>query len=82
MIMPLAAKYGGTHHGTFFRTRARTTSRFGCQLSVAPEYERYRSAVKQDEVALAAWRFLRGNAMRGELRAQLMRPMFERRAFV
>ncbi len=27
MIMPLAAEYGGTHHGTFFVTRGQTTWR-------------------------------------------------------
>jgi hypothetical protein len=57
MIMPLPAKYGGTHHGTFLPHQGQTPE--GVQLFSFPslaEYERYRAAVRKDEVALAAWR--------------------------
>ena len=56
--MPLAAKYGGRHHGTFLPYEG--PNNIAIQLFSLPslaEYERYRMAVREDEVALAAWRF-------------------------
>jgi len=52
------------------------------QLPSLAEYERYRSAVKQDEVALAAWRFAEETRCVVSFERSFMRPMFERRAFV
>ena len=60
MIMPLAAKYGGTHHGTFLPHEG--PNNIAVQLFSFPslaEYERYRTAVKQDDVALGRGALLR-----------------------
>jgi hypothetical protein len=78
MIMPLAAKYGGTHHGTFLPHEG--PNNIAVQLFSFPslaEYERYRTAVKQDEVALAAWRFAEETRCVVSFERSFMRPMFE-----
>ena len=41
------------------------------------EYERYRTAVKQDEAALAAWRFVADTRCVVSFERSFMRPMFE-----
>jgi len=57
MIMPLAAQYGGTHHGAFLPHEG--PNNIAVQLFSFPslaDYERYRTAVREDEAARAAWR--------------------------
>ena len=41
------------------------------------EYERHRTAVKQDEAALAAWRFVADTRCVVSFERSFMRPMFE-----
>ena len=41
------------------------------------EYERYRTAVKQDDVALAAWRFAEDTRCVVSFERSFMRPMPE-----
>jgi molybdate transport system substrate-binding protein len=77
MIMPLAAKYGGTHHGTFLPYEG--ANNIAVSLFSFPslaEYERYRSAVKQDEVALAAWRFEEETRSVVSFERSFTRPLF------
>jgi len=77
MIMPLAAKYGGTHHGTVLPHEG--PNNIAVQLFSFPslaEYERYRTAVKQDDVALAAWRFAEDTRCVVSFERSFMRPMF------
>jgi len=78
MIMPLAAKYGGTHHGTFLPHEG--PNNIAVQLFSFPslaEYERYRTAIQQDEVALAAWRFQEETRCVVSFERSFMRPLFE-----
>jgi len=76
MIMPLAAKYGGTHHGTFLPHEG--PNNIAVQLFSFPslaEYERYRTAVREDEVALAAWRFQAETRCMISFERSFMRPI-------
>jgi NIPSNAP len=77
MIMPLAAKYGGTHHGTFLPHEG--PNNIAVQLFSFPslaDYERYRTAVREDEVALEAWRFERETRCMISFERSFMRPIF------
>lgn len=78
MIMPLAKKYGGTHHGSFLPHEG--PNNIAVQLFSFPslaEYERYRTAVRQDEVALAAWRFQEETRCVVSFERSFMRPILE-----
>ena len=61
MILPLAAKYGGVHLFSF--------------PSLA-EYERYRTAVRDDEVAKEAWRLAEETRCILSFERSFMRPVF------
>jgi len=79
MIMPLAAAYGGTHHGTFLPHEG-PNNMAAVQLFSFPslaDYERYRAAILQDEVALAGWRFQEETRCVLSFERSLMRPLFE-----
>jgi NIPSNAP len=78
MIMPLAAKYGGTDHGTFLPDEG--PNNIAVQLFSFPslaEYERYRTAIRKDDVALAAWRFQEETRCVVSFERSFMRPVFE-----
>ena len=78
MIMPLAAKYGGTQHGAFLPHEG--PNNIAVQLFSFPslaEYERYRTAVRQDEVALAAWRFQEETRCVVSFERSFLRPLLE-----
>ena len=78
MIMPLAPKYGGTHHGAFLPHEG--PNNIALQLFSFPslaEYERYRTAVRDDEVALAAWRFADDTRCVVSFERSFMRPVLE-----
>lgn len=78
MIMPLAATYGRTHHGTFLAHEGpNNTAVVLFSFPSLAEYEGYRTAVKQDEVALAAWRFADETRCVVSFERSFMRPMFE-----
>ena len=56
MVLPLAAKYRGTRHGYFLPHEGPNNLAVKLfSLASLADYERYRIAVKQDEIALAAW---------------------------
>ncbi len=76
--MPLAAKYGGTHHGPFLPHEG--PNNIAVQLFSLPslaEYERDRNAIRQDAVALAAWRFQEETRCVVSFERSFMRPLFE-----
>jgi NIPSNAP len=78
MIMPLATKYGGMHHGSFLPHEG--PNNIAVQLFSFPslaEYERYRTAVRGDETALAAWRFAEETRCIVSFERSFMRPVFE-----
>ena len=78
MVIPLAAKYGGTQHGYFLPHEG--PSDIAVNLFSFPslaEYERYRTSVRQDEVALAAWRFQAETRCVVSFERSFMRPVFE-----
>ena len=78
MIMPLAAKYGGTHHGAFLPHEG--SNNIAVQLFSFPslaEYERYRTAIRHDEAALAAWRFQEERRCVLSFERSFMRPILE-----
>jgi len=78
MITPLAAKYGGTHHGTFLPHEG--PNNIAVQLFSFPslaEYERYRTAIKQDDVALEAWRLQEETRCVVSFERSFMRPVFD-----
>jgi antibiotic biosynthesis monooxygenase (ABM) superfamily enzyme len=62
MILPLAAKYGGVHHGAFLPHEG-------------PD-ERYRTAVRDDEVAKEAWRLAEETRCILSFERSFMRPVF------
>ena len=75
MILPLAAKYGGVHHGAFLPHEG--PNNIAVHLFSFPslaEYERYRTLVRDDEVAKAAWRLAEETRCIAELRAELHAP--------
>lgn len=78
MIMPLAAKYGGRHHGTFLPHEG--PNNIAVQLFSFPslaDYERYRTAVRDDEIAIAAWRFAEDTRCVLSFERSFMRPLLE-----
>jgi len=77
MIMPLAAKYGGTHHGSFLPHEG--PNNIAVQLFSFPslgEYERYRAALRSDDAAVAAWRFQEETRCVVSFERSFMRPVF------
>jgi len=77
MIMPLAAQYGGTHHGSFLPYEG--PNNIAVQLFTFPslaDYERYRTAVREDEAALAAWRFAEETRCIVSFERSFRRPVF------
>ena len=77
-VIPWPRSTGGTHHGTFLPHEG--PNNIAVQRFSFPslaEYERYRTAVKQDEVALAAWRFAEDTRCVVSFERSFMRPMFE-----
>jgi NIPSNAP protein len=77
MIMPLATKYGGTHHGSFLPHEG--PNNIAVQLFSFPslgEYERYRAALRSDDAALAAWRFQDETRCVVSFERSFMRPVF------
>lgn len=77
MIMPLVERYGGTHHGAFLPHEG--PNNIAVHLFSFPslsEYERYRDAVRSDEVALAAWRFQEQTRCVVSFERSFMRPVF------
>ena len=78
MIIPLAAKYGGQHHGAFLPHEGPNNIAVHLfSFASLADYERYRTAVKQDEVALAAWRFAEETRCVVSFERSFMRPVFE-----
>jgi len=78
MIAPLPVKYGGTDHGTFLPHEG--PNNVAVWLFSFPslgEYERYRTAVKQDEVAVAAWRFAEETRYVVSFERSFMRPLLD-----
>ena len=78
MIMPLATPYGGTHHGAFLPHEG--PNNIAVQLFSFPslaDYERYRTAIRQDEAALAAWRFEEATRCIVSFERSFLRPVFE-----
>jgi hypothetical protein len=76
MIMPLPAKYGGTNHGAFLPHEGpNNVAVWLFSFSSLAEYERYRTAVKQDEVALAAWRFAEETRCVVSFERSFLRPL-------
>jgi hypothetical protein len=77
MILPLAAKYGGVHHGAFLPHEG--PNNIAVHLFSFPslaEYERYRAAVRDDEVAKAAWRLAEETRCIVSFERSFMRPVF------
>ena len=78
LILPLAAKYGGVHHGAFLPREG--PNNIAVHLFSFPslaEYERYRTAVREDEVAIAAWRLAEESRCILSFERSFMRPVFE-----
>jgi hypothetical protein len=78
MIMPLAPKYGGIQHGHFLPHEG--PNNIAVNLFSFPslaEYERYRTAIWQDEAALAAWRYQAETRCVVSFERSFMRPVFE-----
>ena len=78
MVIPLAAKYGGTQHGYFLPHEG--PNNVAVNLFSFPslaDYERYRTAVREDEVALAAWRYQAETRCILSFERSFMRPVFE-----
>ena len=78
MILPLAAKYGGVHHGAFLPHEG--PNNIAVHLFSFPslaEYERYRMAVREDEVAISAWRLAEESRCILSFERSFMRPVFE-----
>jgi hypothetical protein len=76
MIKPLPAKYGGTHHGIFLPHEGPNNvavQLFGFQ-SLA-DYERYRAAVREDEIAVVAWRLAEETRCIQSFERSFMRPL-------
>ena len=77
MILPLAAKYGGVHHGAFLPHEG--PNNIAVHLFSFPslaEYERYRAAVRDDEGAKAAWRLAEETRCIVSFERSFMRPVF------
>src|SRR6266404_7978063 len=77
MILPLAAKYGGVHHGAFLPHEG--PNNIAVHLFSFPslaEYERYRRAVRDDEVAKEAWRLAEETRCILSFERSFMRPVF------
>jgi hypothetical protein len=77
MILPLAAKYGGVHHGAFLPHEG--PNNIAVHLFSFPslaEYERYRTLVRADEVAKAAWRLAEETRCIVSFERSFMRPVF------
>jgi hypothetical protein len=77
MILPLAAKYGGVHHGAFLPHEG--PNNIAVHLFSFPslaEYERYRAAVRDDEAAKAAWRLASETRCILSFERSFMRPVF------
>ena len=77
MILPLAAKYGGVHHGAFLPHEG--PNNIAVHLFSFPslaEYERYRTLVRDDEVAKAAWRLAEETRCIVSFERSFMRPVF------
>jgi hypothetical protein len=75
MILPLAAKYGGVHHGAFLPHEG--PNNIAVHLFSFPslaKYERYRTAVREDEVAKAAWRLAEETRCIMSFERSFMRP--------
>ena len=76
MILPLAAKYGGVHHGAFLPHEG--PNNIAVHLFSFPslaEYERYRRAVRDDEVAKEAWRLAEETRCIVSFERSFMRPV-------
>jgi hypothetical protein len=77
MILPLAAQYGGVHHGAFLPHEG--PNNIAVHLFSFPslaEYERYRTLVRDDEVAKAAWRLAEETRCIVSFERSFMRPVF------
>ena len=77
LILPLAAKYGGVHHGAFLPHEG--SNNIAVHLFSFPslaEYERYRTAVRDDEVAKEAWRLAEETRCILSFERTFMRPVF------
>lgn len=73
-----AAKYGGVHHGAFLPHEG--PNNIALHLFSFPslaEYERYRTAVRDDEAAKAAWRLAEETRCILSFERSFMRPIFE-----
>ena len=75
--MPLAAKYGGVHHGAFLPHEGPNDIAVHLfSFSSLAEYERYRTAVRDDEAAQEAWRLAKETRCIQSFERSFMRPIF------
>jgi NIPSNAP protein len=77
LILPLAAKYGGVHHGAFLPHEG--PNNIAVHLFSFPslaEYERYRTAVRDDEAAKAALALAEETRCILSFERSFMRPIF------
>jgi uncharacterized protein (DUF1330 family) len=77
MVIPLAAAFGGVHHGYFLPHEG--ANNIAVALFSFPslaEYERYRGALREDQRAVAARRFAEDTRCIISFERSFMRPVF------
>lgn len=78
MVMSIPPRFGGQNHGYFLPHEGPNNIAVGLfSFPSLAEYERFRTAIREDEPTLAAWRYAADTRCVLSFERNFMRPIFQ-----